>query len=46
MKYKISIAVDAATLNTVRDLLRTKQFRNRSHLFEYALEQLSKEVEA
>lgn len=46
MKIKISISVDENTLLNVRELLRKKQFRNRSHLFEYALDKVLQEVEA
>ena len=40
MKEKISIAVDADTLDCVDAFVRTGKFRNRSHAFEYSLKRL------
>lgn len=39
-KVKISISVEEATFFALRDAVRTGKFRNRSHAFEYALQQL------
>jgi hypothetical protein len=39
-KYKISVCVDEDTLLKIRDSIRCKRFRNRSHAFEYALNRL------
>lgn len=40
MKEKISIAVDADTLESVDESVREGKFRNRSHAFEYSLKKL------
>ena len=44
MKHKISVSVDEDTLLAIRELVRSRRFRNRSHAFEYAVKLLS-EVE-
>ncbi|MBD3204194.1 hypothetical protein GF327_07910 [Candidatus Woesearchaeota archaeon] len=45
MKHKISISVEKDTYFKVLDLLKnSKKFRNRSHVFEYAVEKLAKEA--
>ena len=41
MKAKLSISIDEDTLTKVQDMLRSKQFRNKSHIFEYAIEKLA-----
>ena len=41
MKAKISISVDEMTYFKVLDLIRrSKKFRNKSHVFEYAIKKL------
>jgi hypothetical protein len=41
MKHKLSISVDKKTYFKVLDILKkSKKFRNRSHVFEYAVEKL------
>lgn len=42
MKYKLSISISEETLFRVRDALRQKNFRSKSHLFEFAADQLLK----
>lgn len=40
MKCRMSISVDEETAHQVQELLRSKRFRNKSHVVEYALSQL------
>jgi len=40
MKLKTSVALDEETLISMQELIRTKQFRNKSHLMEYAIFQI------
>ena len=40
MKYKMSISVDEETAKKVQALMRTPRFRNKSHVFEYAVKVL------
>ena len=40
MKEKISIAVDADTLESVDASVKAGKFRNRSHAFEYSLRKI------
>ena len=41
MKHKISISVDEKTVELVRKLLREDAiFRNKSHVFEYAVKKM------
>ncbi|MBT6518516.1 hypothetical protein HOK51_01635 [Candidatus Woesearchaeota archaeon] len=40
MKHKISITLDEDTLVAVREAMRSKEFRNRSHFFEIAASKL------
>jgi Arc/MetJ-type ribon-helix-helix transcriptional regulator len=40
MKYKVSICVDEETLLKVRDGIRKGRFRNRSHAFEFSLNEI------
>tara|TARA_Y100000310_G_C20307057_1_gene634447 strand:+ start:253 stop:384 length:132 start_codon:yes stop_codon:yes gene_type:complete len=42
MKHKICISVEAETLQEISKNIRNKRFRNRSHAFEYAVEQVIK----
>lgn len=44
MRYKISITVEEDTLGMVREIVRSKTYRNRSHFFEIAASKLIKEV--
>jgi len=37
MKHKISVSIEEETLLRLREHIRTKKFRNRSHAVEYAL---------
>lgn len=39
-KVKVSFSIDQETLKWIDDQLKTKKFRNRSHIVEYAIEQL------
>ena len=40
MKHRLSVTVDEDTALQVQELLRSKRFRNKSHIVEYALSQL------
>ena len=40
MRHRISITIDGDTLCRVRDSLRTKTYRNKSHFFEIAAHKL------
>ncbi len=44
MRHKLSITIDEDTLEKVRDLLRSKTYRNKSHFFEVAASKLIDEV--
>jgi len=44
MRYKISITLDEDTLLNVREMIRRKSYRNRSHFFEIAASKLIDEV--
>ena len=43
MKCRISITIEEDTLVRIREALRFKQFRNKSHLLEVAADELLKE---
>ena len=43
MRHRISITIDEDTLGKVRDSLRTKTYRSKSHFFEIAANNLLKE---
>ena len=45
MKSKISISVDEETLEKIDESISKKKFRNRSHAFEFALNEILIEVE-
>lgn len=45
MKQKISITVDEETLEKADDSIEKRKFRNRSHAFEYALNEILEEEE-
>ncbi|MGV8142760.1 MAG: hypothetical protein ACP5NS_03945 [Candidatus Pacearchaeota archaeon] len=40
MKEKISIAVDAQTLDSIDESVRNGKFRNRSHAFEFSIKKI------
>jgi Arc/MetJ-type ribon-helix-helix transcriptional regulator len=40
MKHKISISIDEETLIALREQLRQKNFRNRSHAIESAIQKM------
>lgn len=40
MKIKLSIAVDEETLDIIQKHIKSKRFRNRSHAFEYSINQV------
>jgi len=42
-KIKTSISLDQETLKWMDKQIETKKFRNRSHIIEYAIEQLKKQ---
>lgn len=44
MRHKISITIDEDTLSGVREMIRYKSYRNRSHFFEIAASKLIEEV--
>ena len=44
MKYKTSVSFDEETINAIRNLTKTDSFRNKSHVIEYAVKKLIKEV--
>jgi Arc/MetJ-type ribon-helix-helix transcriptional regulator len=41
-KIKTSVSLDAETLKWMDAQIETKKFRNRSHIIEYAIEELKK----
>ena len=43
MKVKMSVCIDESTYEKVLSLLRSKKFRNKSHVLEYAVEVMSDE---
>lgn len=45
MKTKISISVDEETLAKIDESILKRKFRNRSHAFEFALNEILKEEE-
>jgi hypothetical protein len=40
-KIKLSISVDVETVDIIHKLMRSRNFRNRSHAFEYAIHKLN-----
>lgn len=40
MKYKTSVALDEETIFKMRELVRKGEFRNKSHVMEYAIKKL------
>jgi len=43
MRQRVSITIDEDTLGKIRNQLRTKTYRNKSHFFEIAANRLLKE---
>jgi len=43
MRHRVSITIDEDTLQKIRDSLRSKTYRNKSHFFEIAANKLLKE---
>ena len=43
MKHKISISVDEETLLKIREGIRRRMFRNRSHAFEFSINKVMEE---
>jgi Arc/MetJ-type ribon-helix-helix transcriptional regulator len=43
MKHKISISVEESTIVKIRDGMRRGLFRNKSHAFEYAINEVLKQ---
>jgi Arc/MetJ-type ribon-helix-helix transcriptional regulator len=43
MKHKLSISVDESTILKIREGMRRGMFRNKSHAFEYAINEVLKE---
>jgi len=43
MKHKLSITMDEETILDIRNRLRDKLFRNKSHLIEYAVQRFLKD---
>ena len=43
MKHRLTISVDEETILKVRESLREGHFRNKSHVFEYAVNKLCDE---
>ena len=44
MKYKTSVSFDEETIIGIRELLRLGLFRNKSHVIEFSIKKLIKEV--
>ena len=40
MKHRMSISIDEQTVARIRELLRIKEFRNKSHAVEFAVNEL------
>lgn len=40
MKYKICISVDEETLLKIKNSVKKRKFRNRSHAFEYSINKI------
>jgi len=45
MKVKTSVALGHETLISMRELVRRGQFRNKSHIMEFAIQKLIEEVQ-
>ena len=46
MKRKLSITIEEVKIKMIEKLLAEGRFRNKSHIFEYGLDQLLKEKNA
>ena len=46
MKKKLSITMEENVILKIEDSLKTKKFRNKSHLIEYAVDRLLQEEES
>ena len=44
MKYKTSVSFDDETIFAIRELVRSGFFRNKSHVVEFTVKKLIKEV--
>lgn len=44
MKHIVSVSLDEETILKIRDCLRSKSFRNKSHVVEMAIEKLHEVV--
>ncbi len=42
MKHKLSISVEEQTIIKIRESIRNGQFRNKSHAFEFAVNEVMK----
>jgi Arc/MetJ-type ribon-helix-helix transcriptional regulator len=42
MKERISVTLDKEIINVLNSLIKDRKYRNRSHVVEYAIEQLNK----
>jgi Arc/MetJ-type ribon-helix-helix transcriptional regulator len=42
MKHKLSISVDEETVFKIMEAIRNRQFRNKSHAFEFAINEVLK----
>jgi len=40
MRHKTSVSFDEKTIYGIRDLIRSRLFRNKSHVVEYAVQKL------
>ena len=45
MKQKLSITIDAKTIEVIENMLKDGTFRNKSHVIEYSLNKFLKENE-
>lgn len=45
MKFKTSVSFDEETIVDIRSLIREGKFRNKSHVVEYAVKKLVREVQ-
>ncbi|MFC1691576.1 ribbon-helix-helix domain-containing protein [Nanoarchaeota archaeon] len=44
MKHKTSVSFDEKTIEAIRELIRSRYFRNKSHVVEYAVHKLIDEI--
>ena len=45
MKHKTSVSFDEETIIKIRELIRTGNFRNKSHVVEFAIQKLIEDKE-